>query len=176
MSLGKDDIDNLDLLSAIWILASNDDNPLISYKGIMYRLDLADEAKLRKIIAARPELFRKGATKHRIEAWKADLRNGKNVPAWISQLKSPEDRSAAIESLSSEDVFRSQFRAHSNAERSPIEVIKWGLEHLDRLRKAKSEQQEAVAKRWQMWLVFWVSLAGVVTQFAIAYWKATGKG
>ena len=79
-----------------------------------------------------------------------------------------------IEKLGPEDVFRSQFRAHANAEKSPIEIIKWGLEHLDRLRKAKVDAKDASAKRWQMWLVFWVSLLGVLSQFAIAFAKHKG--
>ena len=73
-----------------------------------------------------------------------------------------------------QDVFRSQFRTNTNAEKSSIDIIKWGLEHLDRLRKAKVDARDASAKKWQMWLVFWVSVVGVVSQFAIALAKYKG--
>jgi hypothetical protein len=164
------ELDDLDTVSAIWILASNDENPLITYKGIVHRLGLPDSYDVRAIVASRPELFRTGAIDARINGWKASLRSGKSIPGWLKALDDA-TRSAAIEALSSGDIFRSQFRAHSGAERSPIEIIKWGLEHLDRLRKAKADANDASVKRWQMWLVFWVTLLGVVSQFVIAYAK-----
>ena len=103
-----------------------------------------------------------------------DLRAGKKIPAWIKAIENDSARLATIEKLDSNDVFRSQFRAHTNAEKSPIEIIKWGLEHLDRLRKAKVEAKDATAKKWQMWLVFWVSMLGVVSQFCIALARYKG--
>jgi len=166
--------DNLDLLSAIWILASNDENPLITFQGLNHRLGLPANFDVRAIVRSRPELFRPGATDSRVSAWKSELRAGRNYPGWLKAIPNEIDRAAAIERLSADDVFRSQFRAHANAEKSPIEIIKWGLEHLDRLRKAKAEEKDASVKRWQMWLVFWVSVAGVVSQFGIAFAKYRG--
>jgi len=166
--------DDLDTVSAIWILASNDENPLITYKGLIHRLGLPPSCDVRAIVASRPELFRPGATDARMSAWKANLRLGKSLPGWLKAIEDSSERSAAIEALSASDVFRSQFRAHSGAERSPIEIIRWGLEHLDRLRKARAEANDASVKRWQMWLVFWVTLLGVVSQFVIAFAKYKG--
>ena len=88
--------------------------------------------------------------------------------------KDDSERATAIEALTSGNVFRSQFRAHQGAERPPIEIIKWGLEHLDRLRKVRAEKSDASVKRWQMWLVFWVSILGIVSQFGIAFAKYKG--
>jgi hypothetical protein len=168
------EIDDLDTVSAIWILASNDENPLISYRGLVHRLGLPDGYDVKAIVASRPELFRPGATETRIEAWKSKMRIGRSLPGWVKAIQGDAQKKAAIEAITSNDVFRSQFRAHSDAEQSPIEIIKWGLEHLDRLRKAKAEAKDASAKRWQMWLVFWVSLLGVVSQFGIAFAKYKG--
>lgn len=165
------DHENLDLISAIWILASNDENPLVSYKGLTHRLELPKNCDVRAIVASRPELFRLRAPESRINAWKAQMRAGKNLPGWLRAMGSDAERTAAIEAVTPNDVFRSQFRAHLNAERSPIEIIKWGLEHLDRLRNAKAEAKDATAKKWQMWMIFWVTLVGVVSQFAIAFAK-----
>lgn len=50
--------------------------------------------------------------------------------------------------VTSNDIFRSQFRAYAGDERSPIKIIKWGLEHLDRLQKARAEANDASVKRW----------------------------
>ncbi len=166
--------DDLDLLSAIWILASNDDNPLITYRGLAFRLGLPEDFDVRAIVRSRPELFRLGVLPSRLEKWKVQLREGRNVPGWLKAIEDPGARSAAVEALTAQDIFRSQFRTNASAERSPIEIIRWGLEHLDRLRKAKVEARDASAKRWQMWLVFWVSVAGVVSQFGIAFAKYKG--
>jgi hypothetical protein len=168
------DSDDLDTVSVIWILASNDENPLITYKGLVHRLGLPENCDVKAVVASRPELFRPGATETRINAWKARMRAGRGLPGWISSIADETERNAAIEALSPNDVFRSQFRAHADAERSPIEIIKWGLEHLDRLRKAKSEANDASVKRWQMWLVFGVTLFGVLSQFVIALAKYKG--
>lgn len=166
--------DDLDLLSAIWILASNDENPLITFRGINHRLGLPIDFDIKTIIRSRPELFRPGCTESRINTLKSELSVGRSLPGWLTAIPNKVERSAAIEKLNTDDVFRSQFRAHANAERSPIEIIKWGLEHLDRLRRAKAEAKDATAKRWQMWLVFWVSIAGVLSQFGIAFAKYRG--
>ena len=166
--------DDFDIISAIWILACNDENPLITYKGLIHRLGLSATCDVQAIVRSRPELFRPGAQQRRVDEWKFSLRAGKNLPSWIKEIGDPEKRRSAIEEIGANDIFRSQFRAHSNAERSPIEIVKWGLEHLDRLRKAKGEAMDASAKKWQMWLVFWVTLVGVLSQFTIAFAKYKG--
>ncbi len=119
----------------------------------------------------RPELFRLEANHDHIEAWKQEMLRGRHLPSWIRAISPEAERKATIDAISTDDVFRSQFRSRKDAQRSEIEIIKWGLEHLDRLRKANAEARDASVKRWQMWLVFWVSLVGVVSQFVIAYAK-----
>lgn len=97
------------------------------------------------------------------------MRQGKSLPQWIRDLPNAEAQRRAIETLSSEDVFRSQFRAHRGSDRSPIEIISWGLQHLDRLRKANLEAREAAAKSWQMWLVFGVGVLNVVVTVILKF-------
>jgi len=155
------DSDELDLLSAIWILASNDENHIISYEGVRHRLALPAHVDIKEMVRRRPELFRPAASPAELNEWKVKMRDGKFLSSWIRALPNGE-KTRAIESLSVEDVFRSQFRAHRGSERSPIEIISWGLNHLDRLRKAKLEAREVTAKSWQMWLVFGVAAANVV--------------
>ena len=160
--------DDLDLLSAIWILACNDENPLMTYRGLTFRLDLPETFDVRGCIKRHPELFRPGANAKRVDDWKNELREGRGHPGWLKAIKDEAEKAAAIEKLGEGDVFRSQFRARANAEKSPIEIISWGLEHLDRLRKARAEAKDATVKRWEMWLVFGISAVGVITQFALA--------
>ena len=86
------------------------------------------------------------------------MRLGKHLPSWIRDVDDETTKKSAIEALSPEDVFRSQFRAEYDAPKSSVEVIDWGLQHIDRLRKASLEYQEQTAKRWEIWLVFLVSI------------------
>ncbi len=38
----------------------------------------------------------------------------------------------------------------------------WGLEHIDRLRKARLEARDPSVKSWQLWLVFAVGVLNIV--------------
>ena len=51
--------DDFDVLSATWIMSCNDENPIITYRGIAYRSG-CDEDKAKSLVRSRPELFRPG--------------------------------------------------------------------------------------------------------------------
>jgi hypothetical protein len=55
-------------------------------------------------------------------------------------------RGASVDEL--EDFFRSQFRAEEDAPRSPIEVLDWGLKHIDRLRGGAGGRVELIWKKY----------------------------
>jgi len=165
------DVDELDTVSAIWILASNDENPLITYEGIRSRLGLPADFSVKALIRKRGELFRQGARVKHLDDWKAEMRGGSWRPSWIRAAGDEGAQQKAIDALTVDDVFRSQFRAVRKAERSPINVISWGLDHIDRLRKSQWEARHATAKRWEMWLAIAVGVLGVVAQVMIAWLK-----
>jgi hypothetical protein len=133
-------------LSAIWILASKDENPIITYRSIRHRLGLSDSYNLEGLIKKHLELFRLKAPVFRLEEWKQQLREGKRRPTWLNEIESEEKRIEVINALTVNDVFRSQFRTKSTSEPSSIEVINWGLEHIERLRKVSAEEKET---RWK---------------------------
>jgi hypothetical protein len=153
--------DAFDILSAVWVLACNDDNPMITYEGIKRRLRLSHDYDVKRLIQSRGELFRRGVPVSQLDEWKAEMRNNRHLPSWIMDLDGEGERAVAIDALSADDIFRSQFRAERDAPRSPVEMIDWGLQHIDRLRKANLESREATAKSWQMWLVFAIGLIGI---------------
>jgi len=159
--------DELDILSAIWILACNDENPIITYEGIKYRLGLPADYDVKSLIQSRGEMFRRGVPSRRLEGWKQIMLTGKHLPSWIRDIENESSRKATIEALTPEDVFRNQFRAEADAPRSPIEIIKWGLEHIDRLRKADVEAREEKVKRitgmWIPLLSMSIALAAIVS-------------
>jgi hypothetical protein len=159
--------DELDILSAIWILACNDENPIITYEGIKYRLGLPDGYDMKSLIQSRGEMFRRGVPSRHLERWKQEMRAGKHLPSWIRDIEDEQGRKSKVEALTSDDVFRSQFRSEADAPRSPIEIIKWGLEHVDRLRRAGIEAREEKAKRitgiWVPILSMFVALAAVIS-------------
>lgn len=136
------DAHDLDIVSAIWILACNDENPIITYEGIRSRLGLASEFDIKGLVGTRAELFRHGIPAKRLAKWKQEMRAGRHLPAWIRDVDDEEKKTAAIEAMSVDSLFRSQFRAEANAPRSPIEIIDWGIQHIDRLRKAGVEARD----------------------------------
>lgn len=159
--------DDYDILSAIWILASNDDNPIITHKGIKYRLGLPDDYDVRGLVRSRAELFRDGIPAQRLAEWKQVLRTGKHLPSWIRDIEDKDVQKTTIDSLAPDDAFRSQFRAERDALRSPIEIIDWGLQHIDRLRKSTVETREEKIRRWtSMWiplLSLFIALSAVIS-------------
>lgn len=160
------------ILSAIWILASKDENPIITYKSIRYRLGLPDSYDLEGLIKKHLELFRLKAPKHRVEQWKNQLREGKRRPAWLNELENEDLKIKAIDSLNVDSVFRSQFRTKIGSDPSSIEVINWGLEHIERLRKIKAVARDEKLRKWkEVWLPFASLLIAFATLILTGYWQ-----
>ena len=165
------DPDVIHVLSASWVFACNDENPIITYEGVRHRLDLDSSFDLRALIQSRGELFRRGIPKHRLEAWKQQLRAGRHLPSWIRDITEDELRAKLIEELSADDVFRCQFRADADAPKASLEIIDWGLQHIERLRTARHEALQKTATSRQMILVFVVGLLNIVATIIAAYLK-----
>lgn len=165
------DLKKLDLISAIWILACNDENHLITFEGIRERLGLEQNYDVKSLVMKHRELFRPGAPSSELEEWQTTMKNGKRLPSWIKNINNEEDRFMAINNLTQKDIFRSQFRGIKGALKSEIEIVTWGLEHIDRLRKSKIAAQDANAKGWQMWLLFAIGIANIVVTIVTTYIK-----
>lgn len=145
---GIERIDDLDILSAIWILSCNDENPILTYRSIGDRLNLDSVVDVRSLVRSRRELFRPGVLKSRLDKWKLDMQAGARRPAWIQEIGDDAERNKAIDALSEDDVFRNQFRVAPNSPKCSLEIIDWGLQHLERLRKGAFEAREEGAKKW----------------------------
>ena len=117
------------------------------------------------------ELFRQGVSVRRLEEWKRGMWNGKHLPSWIREIENENERHEAIGSITTDDVFRSQFRAGENADRSPIEILDWGVQHIERLRKAELDKTQRSAKSWELWVVFGVGILNVIATVLIAIVK-----
>lgn len=165
------DLEEFDLVSAVWIFSCNDENHVITYEGIRERLGLDASFDVRGLILKRRELFRPGAPPDELEEWQSSMRKGSRLPTWIALIEDHSKRVNIIDSLSQKDVFRSQFRPNRGSPKSGVEVLGWGLEHIDRIRKSKVASQEASAKSWQMWLVFFIGLANIIATIAVAVVK-----
>lgn len=163
--------DIFDILSATWIFACRDENPIISYQGLRQRLDLKPSFDIVGLVKARRDLFRIGAPESRIGEWKETLKGGTKLPSWLREIKGEAERLKAIDSLSSDDVFRSQFRAHRDAPQSDLSELNWGLQHIERLRKAHYDAHEKSAKSWQMWLVVAIGILNIAATIAVALLK-----
>jgi len=164
------DSDQLDILSAIWIMSCNDENPTITFKGIEYRLGLPESYDVYSLVKSRGELFRLGIPQRRLAKWKQDMLNGSQLPSWVRAIENDIDRTAAIENISSDDVFRNQFRAGFESPRAPIEIIEWGLEHIDRLRRVSAEVREEKIKRLTgIWIPILSTIIALVAVLSGAY-------
>ncbi len=159
----KSDRDKFDVLSAVWVLACNDPISIMSYNGIKFRLKLSTDYDIESLIEERGEFFRPGIPSRRLEEWKTAMQlQVSKRPAWIRDLEDEASQLEAINALSVDDVFRSQFRTEKDAPPSTLEVLGWGLQHIERLRKANLEAREEVIKRWQLWSVIILSVVNIV--------------
>ena len=159
------------ILSAAWILACNDENPIITYEGIRHRLNLPLNYDVKTLIQSQGELFRRGVPVHRLNEWKKEMFAERHLASWIRDIENLSARKQAIEALTPDDIFRCQFRAERNAPRAPVEIIDWGLKHIDRLRKASIEAREQSAKSWQIWLVFIVGIINIIATIVVTLIK-----
>lgn len=158
--------DNLDIVSSIWILASNDENCFITYKSVKHRLGLEENFDVEKLISLHGELFRLKAPKNAIENWKTEMLNGRHLPSWIKAITDNNLQKQTINNLTENDIFRSQFRAKINAKPSNIEIINWGLEHIDRIRRISLEKKDEKFKKFSS---FWVPiLSTIISLVAVA--------
>jgi hypothetical protein len=169
MNLQQPDV--FGVLSATWILASNDENEIMTFKGIRHRLNLPADFDIEALINGRGELFRKGLPSSRMREWKEAMLSGKRRPSWIREIENAVVQRQTIESLTSDDIFRSQFRTEEQSPRSPIEIINWGLEHIERLRKASVESRDESIKRWQLRAVLLVSIINIFVTIIVAVIK-----
>ena len=163
--------DVFDVLSATWVFACNDENPIITYRGLEHRLGTNKYADIKRLIRARGDLFRQGVPKRRLEKWKEEMMMEKHLPRWIAEIEDNALRQKAIKELTEDDVFRSQFRTGDEAPKSSLQVVDWGLQYIDRLRHAGYEARERSAKSWQMWLVFGVGLLNIAATIISALLK-----
>lgn len=141
-------VDEFGLLSAIWILSCNDQISYMTYQGLTHRLGLPIEYDVRSIIARHGELFRPTVPNTRLDEWKQAMVADTHLPSWIREKTDPSERLATINALQPDDLFRNQFRAEANAPPADLEIIKWGLDHIERLRSAQAQLREEKIKKW----------------------------
>jgi hypothetical protein len=153
-----------DTLAAIWVIACNDEDPIITYRGLNDRIPPDPHYDVEDIVASRPELFRKGGVPaKRFNRWKEKMRN--KPPPWLRDIEDDSDREAAIEELRPAHIFRSQFRVKEDAPPSPIDIIDWGLQHIERIRQARVEASSKLATKKQFNLVLAVSILNIIVTF-----------
>lgn len=148
-------------------MSCNDDNPLMFYESVRVRLQQDSDKKVKELISIRSELFRKGSTAA-LAKWKQRKKKGSydRIPDWIKKSANDcndfNEIKKIIDELGSEDVFHSQFRTSTGAPKSSIEVIDWGLKHIDRLRSAEYQEVDRTFKTWQLWSVIVLGVLNIV--------------
>ncbi len=159
-------LEELDIVSAIWVMANNDENHLITYRGIIHRLELPSDYDVKGLVRSRGELFRPGVQQWILNDWKSDMLGGKSLPIWIRDVKDKNEQAKMIHQLTPDDVFRSQFRARKDAAKAELSVIDWGLQHIERLRKSRLESSDARQKSIQSWIIIFTSAVNILLAIA----------
>jgi len=144
--------DDLDVISAIWMLSCNDPDTIMTYKGIAHRLALKgwDVERVRHVVQSRAELFSPVVSSRWFKEWQEWIKKEAHYPGWVLELTGKAARDKAIDDLTRQDVFRCQFRNDNRPTDKtdpcvPVcdtDQVKLGIEHLDRLRKAGAEERD----------------------------------
>jgi hypothetical protein len=106
------------------------------------------EPEVEKLVRGRSELFSTIISRQWLKEWKDWVKTGHYPRYIIDNYSDKTSRDAAIDGINVDHVFRSQFRTHSKQEPCDIEHISWGIEHIDRLRKANMEAKEQRLATW----------------------------
>jgi|GEM_PF-1473593 len=154
-----------DILTAVWILSNNDDNPIMLYDSLNKRLSIPSTIDLKKMVLSRRELFRPGVKKSELEKKKINWKSNHNIPEYLLEF-SDEQRKKIINEITEADVFRSQFRIGEKTDKTSIETINWGLNHIEKIRQYRIEKQnESLQRISSKWVPI---LSLVITLFTIS--------
>lgn len=172
-----------DKLISIWTFSCVTSNPKIAYESLVYRYDFQTIDEAKNLVKTFKEMFLPGIITSELESIKAQFQteNAKDdkvndLPAWLINKGDAATREPIIQALDKDSFFSSQVRFSDTIPPSSVEVLKWGIEHIERFRKEKKEKQEKRKKDIkEMWLpvasvvlsLFAVSIAGLVP-----YWTA----
>lgn len=135
---------------------------IITYKGIVRRLQLPPDFDVKSLVRSRSELFRPGVQQRILNNWKSEMLAGKSLPSWIRDIEDVNERIKIINELGPDDVFRSQFRVERDAPKAELNVLDWGLQHIERLRKSRLESKDARDKSIQMWILIVISALNII--------------
>ncbi len=164
--------DDLAITAAIWVMSCNDESSLIPYYALSYQLGIAD-ADARRLVRSRPELFRPSAPPAWLDAWKQNLGGPGTSPGWYLAIP-PESRAATLAGIRGADAFCNQFRAEQDSPRCSLDVMRWGVEHLERLRDRAAESRRQRRELWTHWIAPGVTLLAallvIVGSFALRPW------
>jgi hypothetical protein len=119
------------------------------------------------------ELFRWGIPTRRLEELDEKIRQ-KRKDRWPQNLseESESGQPEEIGPLKPDDGFRSQFRVGGgNPPPSPIEILDWGLQHIERSREASLEARQESAMRLQLWSIIVLNVLNVLVNLLVALLK-----
>ena len=96
-----------------------------------------------------------------------DKKNFKNqqLPSRIANKDDIKDKFLEIQKISDKKTFMSQFRLSPTDEPSPIEILEWGLEYIEKHREIKKDIKE---EKWKKWKEFVIPSASIFASILIA--------
>lgn len=139
--ISQKNIDEYGILPVLWILVCNHEIPFLLYSSAKIRLNLPKAFDLKKLVKKHGELFLQNCSPSDLEIWKTEMLNGKNLPIGIKEIKDDNEKKTKITLLKPSDIFSFQFRSDLNAPPSDLKIIDWGLEYIEKIRKAELEKR-----------------------------------
>lgn len=135
-------------LFAIWIMASNEKQPIMFYRSLMEKLYFKNEEELREMISNNRELFwpmSEAVIKFFKKHYKA---NHDFCPRWMSDGKTHEEIDATIDLLQSNDAFTCQFRRNVDDPRCSDEIREWGSNYIEKKWNLEVKANEELHRFW----------------------------
>ncbi len=160
--------DSFDVLNAAWVISCNDQNPMISYEGLIDRNLGVSISTLKEIISQKRELFRPYVSSKQLKSWREKMLkllnedDELNIPIWLKKIE-VNKRIDKVNSLKNEDFFRCQFRINKDADTVPTEIIQWGLNHIESMRVTAHDERERKYKKYSsVWIPFMSVIVGAI--------------
>lgn len=146
--LKKDSPEYFKILSAIWMISNTEECPLILYKQLYISLKISESIDLKGIIQDNREFFKHGSNQKELDIMKTIWKRDGLNPDYLKTSQKSEEVNNNIDKIGTDDVFKSYFRISGCNEKTSIEIINWGVNHIDKLQQAIKDKKKYMIFRF----------------------------
>lgn len=157
---------------AIWVKACNDQRPIMFYKSCKENFNFKNEEKVRELIKKNRELFRPLSAETLTEYQRYYTNHPEKFQAIFQNIEG-EDVNEAIDRLTTNSAFTSQYRIKPDKPKSKNEILEFGIELIMKKWELEVKSKEERFRSWAYIIVPAIALVGsaVLSVFAVLYGK-----